>query len=40
MVALRDFEGRSYLSGNDYSQNYAINPHCSPKTESLIKSGF
>ena len=33
--ALRDFEGRSYLSGNDYSQNHAINPHCSPKTESL-----
>ncbi|WP_317370883.1 DegT/DnrJ/EryC1/StrS family aminotransferase [Helicobacter canis] len=33
-VALRDFEGGSYLSGNDYSQNHAINPHCSPKTES------
>ena len=34
VVALRDFEGRSYLSGNDYPQNHAINPHCSPKTES------
>ena len=34
VVALRDFEGRSYLSGNDYPQNHAINPHCSPKAES------
>ena len=24
VVALRDFEGRSYLSGNDYPQNHAI----------------
>ncbi|WP_299326726.1 hypothetical protein [uncultured Helicobacter sp.] len=27
-----------YLSGNDYSQNHAINPHCLPKTESLQNS--
>ncbi|CAM3264288.1 glycosyltransferase [Helicobacter labetoulli] len=36
VVALTKFWGRSYLGGNDYSQNLVNQSHCLPKAESPV----